>query len=56
MTNAIASLNGECLREKYTKQGVSPPMICSFNLIKGKKGNTLQGREGEESASLSLIP
>ena len=30
-------------------------MVCSFNLIKGKKGNTLQGRGRRESASLSLI-
>ena len=31
--------------KKFSEQGVSQPMICSFNLMQGKKGNTLQGRE-----------
>ena len=37
--------------EYWLEQGVTPPMICSLNLRKERKGNTYKA-EGEESLHL----
>ena len=40
------------------KQGVSPPLICSFNLMERRKGTTIRinKTERKESLKIRLIP
>ena len=58
-SSSLISTNQCDVYQIQSKQGVSQPMICSFNLMQGKKGKeTLykEERDRGESASLSLIP